>query len=55
LKFYEAKDDTDRLVAKVENQLMTAIVKNRQTLENQLKLPNWINSLNFTGVGRVTP
>lgn len=47
VQFDEVKDDTDKLVAKVEAQLMTAIVKNKQTLENQLKLPNLTNSLNF--------
>jgi hypothetical protein len=29
VKFDEAKDDTDRLVAKVESQLLTAIAKNK--------------------------
>jgi hypothetical protein len=28
VNFNEAKDDTDRLVEKVEKQLMTAVVKN---------------------------
>ena len=46
-KYFNEEENIKKLVAKVENQLLTAIVKNRQTLENQLKLPNWINSLNF--------